>query len=488
MRAWPTTLLLLCCLLADLVAGLAWAQTSPACPLRERLIDPQRETRCLAEFPVLAEPFGRSRGWVPAHGIYTLAISTAQCPAVAGAGSNNNSPLAAFSSQRDALALDACTRGLKARQAPAGCECVIVVRDGDVQVDAESFQSLLRLQPAPTPVVQVQPQPPEPEPAALETAKLRELPAPPIRAKSARQPLAAPQRLHAAALQLPALPRAPRVLEAAEARETGPARLRSDSVGRPASSAASPATAPTALPLPAPSPTAVLRLPLRRALVIGNRDYQVGALRNPVNDARAMGRELGRLGFQVSLIENLKRDDIGPSLDRFVESIRAGDDVLVFYAGHGLQLKGVNYLPAVDARIRSETDVPLNSINLNQLLERLDESKAGVRLLLIDACRDNPYAKVWRSQARGLARVSGAPAGTLLHFATRPGGVAADGDGPNGLYTTHLLRHLNRAGEPVELVLKAVSAAVRQASDGAQQPWMEGGLEGDFYFVPPVPN
>ena len=221
----------------------------------------------------------------------------------------------------------------------------------------------------------------------------------------------------------------------------------------------------------------------RLALVIGNRDYAVGALKNPFNDAEAMAGALGGLGFQVMLVRNLRRDDIGRTVEGFAGRIRPGDDVVVFYAGHGLQVKGVNYLPAVDASIRVEGDVVLNSLNLNELLQRLDEAKAGVRLLLVDACRDNPYSRSFRSNARGLARVEGAPSGTLMHFATRPGGVAADGTGATGLYTSHLLQHLRTPGLPVESMLKRVAADVRKASGSDQQPWTEGALDGEFYFA-----
>jgi branched-chain amino acid transport system substrate-binding protein len=221
----------------------------------------------------------------------------------------------------------------------------------------------------------------------------------------------------------------------------------------------------------------------RLALVIGNRDYTVGALKNPINDASAMAEALASLGFQVTSVRNLKRDDIGRTLENFASRIRPGDDVVVFYAGHGMQVKGVNYLPAVDANIRVESDVALNSLNLNQLLDRLDEAKAGVRLLLIDACRDNPYSRGFRSGSRGLARQEGAPSGTLMHFATRPGGVAADGTGTNGLYTGQLLKHLRTPGLAVESMLKRVAAGVRQESGGDQQPWTEGALDGEFYFV-----
>ena len=225
----------------------------------------------------------------------------------------------------------------------------------------------------------------------------------------------------------------------------------------------------------------------RLALVIGNKDYTVGALKNPLNDAEAVAAALGGpggLGFQVTLVRNLKRDDIGKTVEGFANRIRPGDDVLVFYAGHGLQVKGVNYLPAVDARISVEADVPLNSLNLNELLQRLDEAKAGVRLLLLDSCRNNPYSRGFRSSMPGMARVEGAPSGTLMHFATRPGGVAGDGAGLNGVYTAELLKHLRTPGLAVESMLKRVASGVRQATGGSQQPWTEGALDGEFYFAP----
>ena len=222
----------------------------------------------------------------------------------------------------------------------------------------------------------------------------------------------------------------------------------------------------------------------RQALVIGNSAYADSPLKNPVNDARAMDAKLRSLGFEVQKVENLKRTQIGRTLSGFAARIRPGDEVVVFYAGHGLQVKGVNYLPAVDAEIHGEDDVPLNSLNLSALLDRLDEAKAGVKLLFLDACRNNPYARSFRSTSRGLARVSDAPSGTLMHFATRPGSVAADGSGANGLYTTELLKAIDQPGLPVEQMLKRVAAAVERSSQGQQEPWVEGSLKGDFYFRP----
>ncbi len=222
----------------------------------------------------------------------------------------------------------------------------------------------------------------------------------------------------------------------------------------------------------------------RLALVIGNADYLDAPLRNPMRDARAVAAKLGALGFAVTKVENLKRDDIGGTVEGFAAAIRPGDDVVVYYAGHGVQVKGTNYLLAVDARIRRETDVPLHSLNLNDLLDLLDQAKAGVKVVLLDACRNNPHARTFRGGSRGLARIANAPSGTLIHYATRPGQVAADGDGANGLYTTQLLKAMDTPGLVVELLFKQVASEVKRVSNGEQEPWLEGHLDGSFYFNP----
>lgn len=221
----------------------------------------------------------------------------------------------------------------------------------------------------------------------------------------------------------------------------------------------------------------------RVALVIGNADYAEARLTNPINDARAIRTKLVALGFQVQLVENMTHKQIGRTMAVFAKSLRAGDEVVVFYAGHGLQVKGVNYFPVVDADIQSEEDVPHNSLSLTALLETMEDAKAGVKLLFLDACRNNPFSRRFRGGERGLARVGAAPGGTLIHFATRPGGVADDGSkGGNGVYTSALLQQLDVPGISVETMVKRVAAAVEQASKGKQEPWAEGSIKGEFYF------
>lgn len=220
----------------------------------------------------------------------------------------------------------------------------------------------------------------------------------------------------------------------------------------------------------------------RLALVIGNANYLESPLKNPINDARAISDKLKQLEFKVTTVENLRKEDIGRTISSFVSSVRPGDEVVFFYAGHGQQIKGTNYLTAVNAQIRTEDDVPLNGLNLNSLVDRLNETSASVKLFFIDACRNNPFTRGFRSPETGLARMSGIPTGTLMHFATRPGGVAADGVGINSLYTSTLLKHIDAVNTPIESILKKVATSVTVESRGTQEPWVEGNILGEFYF------
>jgi|GEM_PF-1583740 len=221
----------------------------------------------------------------------------------------------------------------------------------------------------------------------------------------------------------------------------------------------------------------------RLALVIGNAQYAQRPLLNPTNDAKAISKKLSGLGFKVTTLLELKRDDIGVKLQKFLQSVSPGDDVVFYYAGHGVQQNGQNYLIATDAKIRTRFDIARNSINVGDLLNRLDETRAAVKIVFLDACRNNPFARAVRGDdVKGLARIGGAPSGTLISFATQPGGVAVDGIGDNGLYTAQLLKHLDTPGLPVEQMLKRVAASTSQASSGTQRPWIEGSILGEFVF------
>ena len=224
----------------------------------------------------------------------------------------------------------------------------------------------------------------------------------------------------------------------------------------------------------------------RVALVIGNADYRTAPLKNPVNDARAMSAALRDLGFEVLTGENLGRKAMLQKLREFRDTLRPDSIGLFYYAGHGMQVKGQNYLIPTDAAVRSEAEIDEESVNLAHLLDRLDEAKNTINIVILDACRDNPFGRSFRSAARGLAQVD-APTGTLIAYATAPGRTAADGDGANGIYTEEMLRVLRMPGLKVEDVLKRVRAGVVQRTKGGQTPWDASSLIGDFYFIPPNP-
>ena len=219
----------------------------------------------------------------------------------------------------------------------------------------------------------------------------------------------------------------------------------------------------------------------RVALVIGNSTYKSSPLKNPVNDARDMANSLRGYGFNVIERNNLTVKQIGSTLREFRSKLSPGGVALVFFAGHGVQIKGENYLTAVDAEIDGEEDVPNQSMSTRQIMDVLSDAKSKLNLVFLDACRDNPYARSFRSANRGLGREN-APSGTLISFATRPGSIAADGDGRNGLYTSVLLQQMKTIDQPIEQVLKRVVTGVKTASNGKQEPWMEGSIEGDFCF------
>ena len=219
----------------------------------------------------------------------------------------------------------------------------------------------------------------------------------------------------------------------------------------------------------------------RVALVIGNSNYKNSPLKNPVNDSRDMAAKLRGLGFTVIERNNLVVKQFGSTLLEFRSKLTPGSVALVYYAGHGLQIKGDNYFPTVDAEISGEEDVPNQSLAMRQIMDVLGDAKTRLNLVFLDACRDNPYSRSFRSASKGLSKEN-APSGTLISFATRPGSVASDGDGRNGLYTGALLQAMDNKNQPIEQVLKRVVSNVKAYSKNQQEPWMEGSIEGEFCF------
>jgi len=226
----------------------------------------------------------------------------------------------------------------------------------------------------------------------------------------------------------------------------------------------------------------------RVALVIGNSAYKSSPLLNPINDARAMARVLGESGFKVISRENAGQKEMLLALRDFGDALKNGGVGLFYYAGHGMQIKGRNYLIPVDANIEREDEVAYTSVDANQILDKMEAAGNRMNIVILDACRNNPFARSFRSAGSGLAQME-APVGTLVAFSTAPGSVAGDGSGANGLYTQHLLTAIKEPGSKIEDVFKRVRKNVRQDTESKQIPWESTSLEGDFVFValPPKP-
>jgi hypothetical protein len=224
----------------------------------------------------------------------------------------------------------------------------------------------------------------------------------------------------------------------------------------------------------------------RIALVIGNSQYKDSPLPNPVNDARAIAKALADAGFKVTRKENAGQRDMQIALRDFGDALKGGGVGLFYYAGHGMQVKGRNFLIPVDAQIQREDEIAYNSVDAGQVLDKMEAAANRLNIVILDACRNNPFARSFRSAGAGLAQMD-APVGTLIAFATSPGSVASDGEGQNGLYTQHLLHSMQTPGTKIEDVFKNVRVGVRKDSGGKQIPWESTSLEGDFFFVPKPP-
>jgi Caspase domain len=220
----------------------------------------------------------------------------------------------------------------------------------------------------------------------------------------------------------------------------------------------------------------------RVALVIGNSAYRKDPLANPINDARAMSASLRQLGFKVIALENASQKQMHDGVRQFGDSLTGGVG-LFYYAGHGVQVKGRNYLVPVDADITREDEVPYKAFDVGQVLDKLEAAKNPLNIVILDACRNNPFARESRGGGGGGLAQMDAPTGSIIAFATAPGAEAADGSTANGLYTGQLLRYMNTPGLKVEDVFKRTRVAVKQASGGRQIPWESTSLEGDFYFA-----
>ena len=224
--------------------------------------------------------------------------------------------------------------------------------------------------------------------------------------------------------------------------------------------------------------------PRRVALLIGNSNYKASPLRNPSNDAKDMGQVLEDLNFdRVILVLDANLQEMDSAVNEFYTELGRGSVGVFYYAGHGIQSHGENYLIPVDAEIALETDLRYKALPLGLVLNRIDDASNDVSIVILDACRNNPFSRSWRSSASGLATVD-APKGVFIAYATAPGSVAGDGEGRNGTFTQALLKYIRTPGLTVEELFKDVRVEVQSVTRERQIPWDSSSLTGDFSFSP----
>lgn len=228
----------------------------------------------------------------------------------------------------------------------------------------------------------------------------------------------------------------------------------------------------------------------RIALVIGNSDYEYAPLANPVRDAELMADTLREVGFEVLEYSDLNRRNLTKAfiqLGKKLEEVGPDATALIYYAGHGAQVNGENYLIPVGAEIEEEIDVEIEGVRASSLLSTLRKAKSALNIVILDACRNNPFESASRSAQTGLAKMD-APTGTLLAYSTAPGKVAEDGSGKNSTYTKALARAIKTPGAKVEEVFKTVRVSVVDRTQGRQVPWESSSLTGDFIFQEKLPE
>lgn len=226
-----------------------------------------------------------------------------------------------------------------------------------------------------------------------------------------------------------------------------------------------------------------------QALVIGNSNYANKPLVNPKQDAQLMTDTLKQVGFNVKLVNDLDRKAFFANIRNFYNGLPKDSVALVYYAGHGVQIGGANYLIPIDMSLTSERGVEVNAYPLKAMLDSLSHANSIVNIVILDACRNNPFqpnnpSKYRSLENMGLAKVI-TPKGSIVAYSTAPGQLAEDGLGnKHSLYTSVLSNEIKKPGVPIEAVLKKVADAVRKKTFDDQQPWYESSLVDDFYFVP----
>lgn len=224
----------------------------------------------------------------------------------------------------------------------------------------------------------------------------------------------------------------------------------------------------------------------KTALIIGNGSYKSGPLKNAVNDALDMAALLSEKGFKVILRKDASRTEMREAIREFGNEITQGGVGLFYYSGHGLQVDGINYLVPLDADIQLKAEVADECVSANTVLKVMEYSNNRINIVILDACRNNPFRSFSRSDEKGITRMDpphGAKQGSIVAFATAPGDVASDGEGRNGLYTAKLMKYINTPGLKLEEVFKMSRIDVLGESIGRQTPWENNSLTGEFYFT-----
>ncbi|MEZ5710527.1 MAG: caspase family protein [Blastomonas sp.] len=252
----------------------------------------------------------------------------------------------------------------------------------------------------------------------------------------------------------------------------------------PAASSAPQASA--AKPLPAVETTIPAQTGPRYALVIGNGAYtSLGPLANPANDAQLMAERLRQAGFVVDLRLEADQKTMKRAISEFGQRLSsAGSNTtgLFYFAGHGLQFRGRNYLIPVDSVIKSDADIDIESVPADSVLFQMEEAQAGTTIVILDACRNTPIFRSMRNAAVGLAGMD-APNGSFISYSTAPGDVALDGEGDNSPFAAALARQLLQPNQPIEALFRNVRKEVLKETDGQQTPWDSSSLLDTFVFM-----
>ena len=232
-------------------------------------------------------------------------------------------------------------------------------------------------------------------------------------------------------------------------------------------------------------PTLQAKQEQRLALLIGNSNYTHGGnLDNPVNDVRAIKKALEGLGFTVMKYENCSQKTMKRAMDKFGRKLKGKNVGLFFYAGHGVQVRGNNYLLPVDAKLDTEHDAEYDCVRADRVLAKMEGAGSKTNIVILDACRDNPFERSWRrgTEGSGLAFMN-APSGSLIAYSTAPGKTALDGRGKNSPYASALLKHIDTPNITVLEMFQEVRLTVMEKSGYEQTPWESTSLRGNFYFT-----